>query len=348
MPSPLLERDGAVGVDVADHYGNPLAEQRLLEAGQAVVDCSHWGVVTLEGPDRLTWLHSLCSQDLLSLQPGQTTEALILDPQGHIEHRFLLVDDGVRSWLLVEPGRSDALVSWLERMRFRMQVEISDQSSPWAVLAATNSDRVSDGSPAVFLDPWPTIQPGSVGYGPTPHPGEDLHLCFWLHPRQELSSSSYENYAGILALDALLVRAARPLLVSDVDDKALPHEWDWLRTAVHLNKGCYRGQETVAKIHNLGHPPRRAVLLHLDGSLGVLPEAGAAIMHGDREVGRVTRVVRHHEWGPLGLGLVKRSVDVDAELSVSGPEGLIPASQEVIVDPASGATRREAISSRRR
>ncbi len=342
MASPLLGLDGAIGEGVAWHYGNPLSEQRLLDRGEAWVDLGDHEVITLTGPDRLIWLNSICSQELLGFPSGATTEALILDPHGHIEHRFLITDDGQTSWLLTEPGTAESLSAWLVRMRFRMQVDIETVSGQWSVLATTG--RAPDGSsPAMWSDPWPDIGPGAVGYGPEPHPGEGLELVYWLHPRDQLSAEIAPSWAGTHALEALLVRAARPTLLGDVDDKTLPHELDWIRTALHLEKGCYRGQETVAKVHNLGHPPRRVVLLHLDGSGAVLPEAGADVSLGDKTVGVITRAVRHYEWGPIALAVIKRNTDPEAQLSVQGPDEHIVASQEVLVAPDAGATRREAI-----
>ena len=343
MASPLLNLPGAVGDTVALHYGNPLAEQRSLDSGRAWVDLGDHEIVTLTGPDRSVWLNSICSQDLLGLAPGVTTEALILDPNGHIEHQFLIVDDGQTSWLLIEPGCAAGLMEWLVRMRFRMQVDIDNVSGQWTVLGTTGLTPEDVSSPAVWRDPWPAIGRGSMGYGPTPHPGEGLDLVYWLHPRDELTADLASEWAGTGALDALLIRAARPRLVADLDDKTLPHELDWLRTAIHLDKGCYRGQETIAKVHNLGHPPRRAVLLHLDGSDAELPDAGAEVRVGAKVVGRVARVSRHYEWGPMAFAVVKRTTDPEATLDVTGPDGLIPASQEILVTPDAGATRREAI-----
>ena len=117
-----------------------------------------------------------------------------------------------------------------------------------------------------------------------------------------------------------------------------------MRSAVHLAKGCYRGQETVAKVHNLGHPPRRLVLLHLDGSAGVLPGAGSVVLNGEKEVGTVTSSARHHELGPIGLAVVKRTLDPQAPLTVrideegESPAELVAAAQEVIVPVEAGAT----------
>jgi hypothetical protein len=101
---------------------------------------------------------------------------------------------------------------------------------------------------------------------------------------------------------------------------------------VHLDKGCYRGQETVARVHTLGRPPRRLTMLHLDGSADRLPARAATVSAEGRAVGVMGASARHHELGPIGLALVKRNVPVDVTLEVEG----IPAGQEPIVDPEVG------------
>jgi folate-binding protein YgfZ len=143
--------------------------------------------------------------------------------------------------------------------------------------------------------------------------------------------------AGTLAAEALRIAAWRPRLAAEVDDRTIPHELDWLRTAVHLNKGCYRGQETVAKVHNLGHPPRRMVFLHVDGSEGIPVAAGDDVLAGDTVVGRITSTGVHHELGPIALAVVKRSTDPAADLVIRTEGGTVAAAQEPIVPTDAGA-----------
>ena len=139
--------------------------------------------------------------------------------------------------------------------------------------------------------------------------------------------------AGMWAYEALRIAARRPRLGLDTDHKTIPHEVGWIETAVHLSKGCYRGQETVARVHNLGHPPRRLVFLHLDGSEDALPAHGDPVELAGAGVGFVGSAARHYELGPIALALIKRTVPVDAVLSAAG----IAAAQEVIVPPEAGA-----------
>jgi folate-binding protein YgfZ len=144
-------------------------------------------------------------------------------------------------------------------------------------------------------------------------------------PRDQLAA--YAEAAGpacgLWAYEALRIARGEPRFGVDTDHRTIPNELEWLTTAVHLDKGCYRGQETVARVHNLGRPPRRLVLLHLDGVSEELPKPGTPVQAGAREVGRVGTVVRHHVLGVVALALVKRSVTPDAALTVGGSTAAI-------------------------
>ena len=298
--SPLLDVDGAVngeGVDagVPWHYGHPVQEQRRLESGHGWVDLSHRDVVRLAGPDRLQLLHAMTTQHLAALPVRVWTEALVLSPHGHVEHHFAGVDDGEAFLAHTEPGRGAGLVAFLTSMRFLLRVEI-DPVDDLAVVARADGET---------LVPRPELPRLAADLGPP---------------------------SGTWAHEALRIAAGRPRLGLDTDHRTIPNEVGWIGTAVHMDKGCYRGQETVARVHTLGRPPRRLVLLHLDGSADRLPALGSPLVLDGREVGRVGSSARHHELGPIGLGLVKRSVSPDAELLADE----VAASQEVVVDPEVG------------
>jgi folate-binding protein YgfZ len=330
MDSPLLNTPGAVpgeapDAGVAAHYGNPYAEQRALAAGTAMVDRSHRGVVRITGPDRLSWLHSLSTQDLEHLEPGQSAETLILSPQGHIEHHLALTDDGDALWAHVEPGTAGALLDFLESMRFMLRVEPADVTGDYAVLTVTGGlpgDAALEGA-------VPGIAAAVRGAL-----GTDLLVA-----RGDLESAATKfahgglTLAGMQAYEALRIAARRPRFGLDTDHRTIPHEVGWIESAVHLNKGCYRGQETVARVHNLGHPPRRLVFLHLDGSEDRLPRHGDPVQLEEATVGFVGSAARHYELGPIGLALIKRTTPVDATLQAAG----LPAAQEVVVPPDAGA-----------
>jgi len=335
MTSPLLLLPGAVngsGPDagVAWHYGDPVAEQRALEAGHAVVDQSHLGVVTVSGPDRLTWLHSLTSQHLSGLAPFTSTETLVLDPNGRVEHLAGVVDDGSTTWLLTQTAAG--LAAWLDRMRFMLRVEVADVTADWAVVGEPVHRESVVGEAVAWVDPWPRTGEVSAAYGSSDveHVGHGWAWREVVVPRRDLPAVLAERpRAGTWALEALRVAAGRPRHLRETDHRTIPHELDLLRTAVHLQKGCYRGQETIARVHNLGRPPRRVVLLHLDGSGHLLPAAGTGLRLGDKVVGRLTTVARHHELGPIALGVIKRNTPADAVLDADG----VAAAQDVLVRP---------------
>lgn len=325
----------------AEHFGNPFGEQAALAAGRAITVLGDRGVVAVTGPDRLTWLDSLTSQSIAALQPGESAEALLLDPTGRVEHAMRVVDDGDTTWLLVDAGEAEPLAAWLDRMRFMLRVEVADRSDGFVTVGTLGQAELPaaqpNGVPLVWRDPWTAVARGGHQYAEAAqHPGAGwTYREVLVAPDADLTGF---DHAGTLALEALRIAAWRPRLATEVDERTIPHELDWLRSAVHLSKGCYRGQETIAKVHNLGHPPRRLVFLHLDGSEGALPDPGAEVRLGDKPVGRVTSAARHYELGPVALAVVKRGTDPDAVLTVAaeGTAG-VAASQEVIVPPDAGA-----------
>ncbi|MGZ5401500.1 MAG: CAF17-like 4Fe-4S cluster assembly/insertion protein YgfZ [Nocardioides sp.] len=306
MRSPLLDLPDAVpaeGVDagVAAHYGSFNREQRTLDAGDGFVDLSHRDVLRISGPDRLTWLHSLTTQHLTDLPVGEWTQALVLSPNGHVEHAFAGVDDGEALTVHTEPGAGQPLQEFLQRMVFMMRAEMTDVTDELAVM-------------------W-----RPKGYD--------------LVPRDRLAA--YAEAAGpacgLWAFEALRIARGEPWFGVDTDQRTIPNEAGWIPSAVHLDKGCYRGQETVARVHTLGRPPRRLTLLHLDGSENRLPIRGSELTApdgrgGEKAVGFVGSSARHYELGPIALAMVKRNVPLDAPLTVDG----LVAAQEVVVDPEVG------------
>lgn len=348
--SPFLGLPGAVdieGAGVPAHYGNPLAEQRSLAERDAIVDLSDRCVLTITGPDRLSWLNSLTSQALTGLRPGESSETLLLDPSGRVEHAVRLIEDGETLWLLVDRPEAEGLLSWLDSMRFTLRVELADRTPDLATVGTLGDPSLPiaapGGVPLIWNDPWHAVTPGGHQYARGEHPGAHWSWSERLVPRDALPSvaarvaSGELSAAGTLAADALRIAAWRPRFATEVDERTIPHELDWLRTAVHLSKGCYRGQETVAKVHNLGHPPRRLVMLHLDGSEGVSPERGAVVSLDGQPVGAVTSVARHYELGPIALAVVRRGTDATATLTVDADGTPMAAAQELVVPPEAGA-----------
>lgn len=283
------------------HFGEVAREQRALSEGKAWADLSHRSVIGVSGADRLTWLHSLTTQHLETLAPGLWKEALILDPQGHIEYQLFLVDDGEQTFIHLDSEYVNTLINYLGKMKFMLRVEIQDLSSEYAILRA-------------------------------PGESDELGGPFALVPRNELIAtkeafSATHLQVGMWALEAERIAQGRARIGLDTDYKTIPNEIGALNKSVHMSKGCYRGQETVAKVFNLGHPPRRLVLLHLDGSNVDLPRQGDPVTLESKEIGFVGSVGRHYELGPIALALIKRMTPSESALLAGG----IPATQEIIV-----------------
>lgn len=212
------------------------------------------------------------------------------------------------------------------------------------------------GGVVVALEPGQTApdQAAAPGQAPGPSqaaasgqeaaPGQEHALAPSQAPAAgELIQAGDLTQVGELAWEALRIEAGLPRWAREVDARAIPNELDWLRTGVHLNKGCYPGQETIARTVNLGRPPRRLVQLQLAGWQGQLPEVGARVYLpvGDnpagKAVGTITSVARHWELGNIALALVRRGVPAQAELAVDLEDGYESASQELLVDPAGKA-----------
>jgi folate-binding protein YgfZ len=283
------------------HFGEVAKEQRALAEGKAWADLSHRSVIAITGEDRLMWLHSLTTQHLEKLVAGEWKEALILDPQGHVEQQLFLVDDGATTFIHLDHEKVPSLLDYLQKMKFMLRVDVRDVSNEYAILKAPGKTD-------------------AIG-GP-----------FALVPRAELAATleafnSANLQIGMWAIEAERIAQGRARIGVDSDYKSIPNELGLLNKAVHMNKGCYRGQETVAKVFNLGHPPRRLVLLHLDGSAVDIPSQGDPVVYNGKEIGFVGSVARHYELGPIALAVIKRMTPADAVLEVKG----IAASQEILV-----------------
>ena len=318
-----------------------MIEQRKLSEGDALCLLDTQGVIAVSGIDRLTWLHSLLSQNLKNLVPGESAEALLLDPQGRIEQVIKVIDDGETTWLMVDKSHTEALLTWLRKMVFRMKVEITDRSADFATVGATTASPeisfLSNDHPLIWKDQWPGVVAGGYRYSTR---AVDYTWFEHLVEAEKLDQLlAGKVLAGTMAADGLRVAAGRPKAINEVDEKSLPHELDLLSTAVHLSKGCYRGQESVAKVHNLGHPPRRLTFLHLDGSEHALPDVGDEIrvLGQEQTRGKITSVAQHFDMGPIALAVISRSVPEDAALEVVGKHGSIAATQEIIVPQSAGS-----------
>ncbi|WP_433344893.1 YgfZ/GcvT domain-containing protein [Micromonospora sp. CA-111912] len=341
QPEPAHRAAGVRGV--AAHYGDPMREQRTLDTAVGLVDRSHRGIIAVPGEERIGWLHTLTTQHLATLKAGEGTELLVLSPHGHVEQHAMVAEDGETTWLDTEPGATGGLLTYLERMRFFSKVEPRDATAEHALLSLVGPEAAGAlgtlgvtglAEPDAVGVPGPKFRTGempsrpTVRYAVAPLPiggwarrgplGVDL-----LVPRVAMDQVVAElrgagvPVVGLWAYEAIRVAARRARVGVDTDHRTIPADVDLIARAVHLDKGCYRGQETVARVHNLGRPPRRLVLLHLDGvTTDLLPAAGTPVTLDGRAVGFVGTAVHHHELGQVALAVVKRNVGDDASLLV--------------------------------
>ena len=312
------------GVDagVPWHFGDPLREQRVLATAAGVVDRSNRDVLTVTGEDRLSWLHTICSQHLAGLADGDATQALVLSPHGHVEQHWQVAELGGTVWLDTEPGAAATVLDYLQKMRFLKRVEPADVSAGWAVLTLAGPAAADVLRAAGYPVPGTGRAVARDGGGwvrGMPEGGFDLLVPRGSAPdvRGSLLAAGGQP-VGMWAYEALRVAARRPRLGFETDHRTIPHEVGWIGTAVHLDKGCYRGQETVARVHNLGRPPRRLVLVHLSGDSDELPAPGTPVELDGRTVGFLGTAIHHFEWGPVALAVVKRSLPDDARLTAVG------------------------------
>ncbi|TQR84750.1 folate-binding protein YgfZ [Mycobacterium hodleri] len=308
------------------HYGDPFGEQRAAQTGVVLVDRSHRATIALTGDERRKWLHTISTQHVVDLPDGAVVENLSLDVQGRVEDHWLQTQlDGV-TVIDTEPWRGEPLLAYLRKMIFWAAVVA--EPADLAVLSLVGP-RVGD--PAVLAAVGITALPAVATASPLADGGfvrtlraDEVDLVV---PRDAVPAwrarllAAGVQPAGIWAYEAHRAAAVRPRLGVDTDERTIPHEVGWIggpgEGAVHLEKGCYRGQETVARVHNLGKPPRMLVLLQLDGSAD-RPSTGDPVLAGGRAIGRLGTVVDHVDLGPIAVALLKRGVPADTQLTTGG------------------------------
>jgi len=293
----------SVDSQVAWHFGDPFGEQRNLLAGIGSVDQSHRGVICISGEDSKVFLNSLTTQDILNMQSGQSTITLDLNPQGFVLNELHVIAKDQTLWITTESNATELLISYLQKMKFRSQVEITNETENFAVV-------------------WQPVKEVHEKYLTWMSPF-DWNAREILVPRENLLQVLGESPSGMWAYEALRIEALVPRIGFETDHRTIPHELGWIESAVHLNKGCYRGQETVSKVERMGKPPRRLVRLLLDGSSDQMPPVHAEVTLEGAVVGFVGQSVHHAVLGPIASAVIKRNVDSEAALQVGAFNAVI-------------------------
>ncbi len=281
------------------------------------------GVVRVTGPDRVAYLHSLLSQDVEGARPGDVADFLYLDAKGNPLAAGRLVVHAEAVLLVVPPDVAAGFAEALERFRFLMQAEVE--------LLATDPDRwalASVRGPGEVPAPGARSQPMTAA----PHGGglvirdrsggvDLLGPAGWVAERvADLGLPTADEAAW----DAWRIAAGLPAWAREIVPGRRPQELGLLPTHVHLRKGCYPGQESIAKVHNLGRPRRalavvRAAVPLAAGMALTVDEATPAGRRG--RAGEVTSAAPRPDGGHVGLALLPLDRDGALPATATTPDG---------------------------
>jgi folate-binding protein YgfZ len=302
----LGERDGWLQ---ALRFSGVEAEWRAARAGQAVADGSVRGFLRVRGRDAARLLQGIVTSDVEALAVDQAQASLLLTPKARVVADLSIGRTGEEEFLVMCGAPAfDAVFQTLRRYRLASKATIDDARGQLAAVLVL-------GTPG---------DPPERGVWRLPHPlGHELAgpaeavAAAWRQLRADGAAA-----IGADALELLRVDAGVPRLGSELDESVFPAEAGLVDRTVSFTKGCYLGQETVARMHYRGHPNRRLRRLGFDGAA---PPAGAHLRSGEREVGRVTSVAALPDGRVVGLGYVRREVDDDAKLDAGAPAAAVAA-----------------------
>ena len=291
-------------------YGDVTAEYRALRNGVAVVESTH-DLVLVEGPDSASFLQGILSQDIEAMIPGEVARSFLLNPNGKLTALLWVLRGSERVMLFTDAGLGATVAESLNYFRIRVKAEISLEERPtWALVGPEAGDVLDVG------DRW-TERNGTI-IAPAPLPGLLRVLVAGDLPVSGLPR------AGSIAMTSVRVEAGEPVMDVDVDEKTIPQETGLVPESVSFTKGCYLGQELVARIDSRGHVNR-----HLRGIVmtrNVLPPEGAEVWFGDRMCGTLTSVSESlGVMAPIALCLLRREVDPGTEVEVRWDAGSTPA-----------------------
>jgi tRNA-modifying protein YgfZ len=280
-----------------------------VREGVVAVDRPDLATIGLRGADVLRYLHAVCTQDTAGLRPGDAAEALLLSPKGRIEFAFRLAVLAEGVLLDTDGDAAPALAERLARFVFRYDVTVAEPTKgAVSLLGPAAGGAVAAAGLPVPGTPGDPGGPGLVAHRTAV--GVDL-----VGPDAPAAAGALKR-AGVAAGPAELwelVRVERglPRAGRELTDDVLAEEAGLLGSHVHLDKGCYPGQETVARVHNLGQVQRRLAGLSFrpDGPGGLPAPPTDLVTDDGRRAGQLRSVVDHPELGPIGLAYVRRVVE---------------------------------------
>jgi folate-binding protein YgfZ len=298
-------------------YGDVVSEYRALTSSAALVQRAH-DILWVEGPGAVGFLQGILSQDLEAMSTGSVARSFFLAPQGKLQALMWIARGSDKVAIVVDAGHGERVAGELDYYRIRVKAEIRpEERDVWevwgpeaaAVTGLTNEDGWEETDDGVLI--------------PIPMAGLPRVVVIGAQPASGLAM------AGAVATAAVRVERLEPVYGIDVDEKTIPQETGLTDEAVSFTKGCYLGQELVARIDSRGHVNR--VLRRLAITRNILPPEGAGVFVDDKQVGTVSSVSENLV-SPIGLSMLRREVEVGTEVSVRWADQAVPA---IVGGPAS-------------
>jgi folate-binding protein YgfZ len=295
---------------VARTYGDVTAEYLAMRSSAGLVVAGYDPVI-VAGPDSEMFLQGVVSQDLTAISMGEVTRSLLLGPQGKLQAVFWVLKGVDEFILLTERGRGGLLAGELERYRFRVDAAVTTSDHPALSVVGPEAAAVLTACGWPSPPGWERIDHGWIASAPLG--GLPRFIASGVDP--DLLIGAGARPVGSLAADAVRVEAGEPVMGRDIDEKTIPQESGLVHQTVSFDKGCYLGQELVARIDSRGRVNR-----HLRGVVigaNVLPPEQAEVWFEGAAVGHLTSVAESLTLrAPVGLALVRREVEPGERVEV--------------------------------
>jgi folate-binding protein YgfZ len=270
-------------------------QYRALRDGRGFVELVGWSSITVTGADRQSFLHSFCTNDIRRLAPGQVCEAFFTNVKGKtIGHGWVSCREEELVIVSV-PGQAAKLIEHLERYVIREDVQLRDTTDERSLVLVSERNVLADGAiPWMQWDLLGRPSCGLIEVSPSELPG-----------LREALTAQQAVACDLSAFTALRIEAGVPLYGIDFNDDNLPQEVGRDDRAISFTKGCYLGQETVARIDALGHVNRR--IAGVEFAADVVPQPGIELQRAGAAAGRVTSATFSPRLGkPLALAMLRR------------------------------------------
>jgi len=302
-------------------------QYRAIREGAGMLDRSERGKLLVRGADAVDYLQSQVTNDIEALEPDQGCYAALLDRKGHFVADMTVLclshSHAGDIWLDTEPAALEPLRKHLETYKIGRAVEVVDESKEWAISSLIGPGSAEVAGTAPLSPEYAQLyyeRDGVQILAVATDLGLELIIRLYAAaaPREQLLA------AGVVPVDEeateiVRVESGRPRFGHDFDESTMPAEAGVVERAVDFEKGCYIGQEPVARLHYRGKPNRRLVGLRLTTPA----EAGATLRLGEREVGAIGSACVSPAFGPIALAVVRREAEVGDRLEVG--EGALTA-----------------------